>query len=545
LGTLATEEVVDRKWADAPYDRKQLTLMSPSVDEMVVVDHPIRYFECLLESLDWREWEMQYKEGRGQPPIHPRLVAGAILWGLMHRVRSSRGLEDATKHRIDFMWFLEGRTIDHATFSNFRNRFPEALKGLSAELTRQALKLAGSSAANVGVDGTLVRANSDWRGSKTAESLERALRQLGLEVEELLAEMAASDEQTAQTEDLKRQLEAANREREKLQRALEVAQERDAKKNKSQAATKVPVTDPDAVLLKNKDGGYAPNYAPVVAVDLDSGIVVHDEVLQDKSEAKSLPDVVESCERELGKAPEKIVADGGFCCGATLKELAERGVETYVPSQDLNNAEVAQRPDLGAAVAAEKLGQLPLRGGRFGRAAFVYDPESDCYYCPAGQVLSLYRTLSNSGKNREVATREYRTNSCFDCPLAAQCVRSKSKRRTISRDELADHREASAERLRTDSGKALYKRRAPVVEGVFAVIKHVMGIRRFLTRGHENVETEWRWITTAYNLKKILKLVAGNPLCLPTNPKNAPVCNPAASFRPFFASQPHCRATAA
>ena len=75
---------MEGEWAKAPYDRNQLALMSPSVDEMLPKEHPIRYFECLLEGLDWRQWEARYKEGRGQPPIHPRLVAGAILWGLMH-----------------------------------------------------------------------------------------------------------------------------------------------------------------------------------------------------------------------------------------------------------------------------------------------------------------------------------------------------------------------------------------------------------------------------------------------------------------------------
>ena len=33
----------------------------------------------------------------GQPPIHPRIVAGAILYGLTLSIRSSRKLEDACR----------------------------------------------------------------------------------------------------------------------------------------------------------------------------------------------------------------------------------------------------------------------------------------------------------------------------------------------------------------------------------------------------------------------------------------------------------------
>ena len=58
---------------------------------------------------------MRYDGHRGQPPIHPMRLAGAILYGLMRGIRSSRELEDATRERLDFRWFLEGRTVDHSS----------------------------------------------------------------------------------------------------------------------------------------------------------------------------------------------------------------------------------------------------------------------------------------------------------------------------------------------------------------------------------------------------------------------------------------------
>jgi hypothetical protein len=36
-----------------------------------------------------------------------------------------------------------------------------------------------------------------------------------------------------------------------------------------------------------------------------------------------------------------------------------------------------------------------------------------------------------------------------------------------------------------------------------AKYKGVLGVRQFLLRGLENVRTEWRWLCTTYNLKKL------------------------------------------
>ncbi len=64
----------------------------------------------------------------GQPPIHPRIVAWAILYGLTLGLCSSRKLEDACRNRLDFLWLVEGRMIDHSTFSKFRTRIDKELK---------------------------------------------------------------------------------------------------------------------------------------------------------------------------------------------------------------------------------------------------------------------------------------------------------------------------------------------------------------------------------------------------------------------------------
>jgi hypothetical protein len=53
-----------------------------------------------------------------------------------------------------------------------------------------------------------------------------------------------------------------------------------------------------------------------------------------------------------------------------------------------------------------------------------------------------------------------------------------------------------------------YNGRMHIAETPFAVVKAIMGVRRFLLRGLENVRTEWRWVCTAYNLRKLVAAMA-------------------------------------
>ena len=80
-------------WAKAPESRSQMVLFATKLDEVIAADHPVRLFDGILARLDWSLWEVGYDLKRGQPPIHPRVLASVLLWGLMTRIRSSRALD--------------------------------------------------------------------------------------------------------------------------------------------------------------------------------------------------------------------------------------------------------------------------------------------------------------------------------------------------------------------------------------------------------------------------------------------------------------------
>jgi transposase len=175
-------------WSAAPMDRNQVVLFAPTLDQSLADDHPVRLFAETLAALDFAEWERAYVRVVGQPPIHPRVLAGCILYGLTLGVRSSRKLEDAAANRLDFIWLLEGRVPDHATICKFRTAFGPEIKSLFRQVGRVGIELGLVALNRVMLDGTHVQANNSRYATRRRASLREKLDALDAQVERLLAE---------------------------------------------------------------------------------------------------------------------------------------------------------------------------------------------------------------------------------------------------------------------------------------------------------------------------------------------------------------------
>ena len=513
----------DMRFATPKTPRGQHVLFPRCLDDVVAADDPVRIFAEVLNKTDWAPWEQGYK-GYGQPPIHPRYLAGAILWGLLHKMRSSRDLERAACKDLDFIWLLEGFTPDHSTFADFRKRHAKAIEALREQFGRALVRMANKSLLSLILDGTQIRAHSDRHGPRKAETLKLVLRALERRMQaleqgdeaqaapqtEYFEGMAPPEDETQALAQIDQEMARLEAQRAKYQKALDVAEERDARARKHNGkkakAVRVPVTDPDAHMMPNKDGGCAPNYTCVATVEADSGAIVHSDVLEGMDEASAVLPAVEAAEALTGQEVEAVLADSNFASGAVLGDLDERSVAAYMPTRSASPPDnPALRADPTTPVAEAERERLARSGGQLARTAFVYDPEADVYYCPMGHALVPYKR----GANKDgVACTYYGCPGGAGCPLAQQCIKGKGGRRTLVRDAYEPLREAAARRMATPEGKKIYAQRAPVIEGLYGVVKSVLLIRQFYTRGLENVRNEWNWVCAAYNLKKLLALTA-------------------------------------
>jgi len=508
-------------WAQPPMTRQQIVLFAPTLDNMIADDETVRLIDEVLRHRDWSMWEAHYDGTCGQPPIHPRVVASAILYGLCRGVRSSRRLEYACRYNIDFIWLVEGRTIDHTTFAKFRTEFKSELKDLFRQLGRVALSVGLVRLGEVAFDGTRVKANNSRYSTRTAATLQEKLTELDEQIEQLLADAETADALDAQlfgaaesTTKLPPQLADAKQRREQLQKALERAQAADkARKTEGidpgKNPAQVPTTDPESRVMPNKEGGYAPNYTPTATTDSHRGFIMDADVTSDVNESSVLLDAVDRIEQNFGARPEKLLTDGGNNSGQLLAGLEERGIEPYAPveSNQPQPGNPARRDDATQPVPQSEWPRLPRNSqGQLAKSCFVYDESRDEYRCPQGHAMPFAKTKQDTRGGMKVTLRVYQCESCAGCPLASACLSAKARHgRTITRDPHEAVRERVAARMTTEAARKVYDQRPRIAETTFGILKHVFGLRQFLLRGLQKVRTEWTWAATAFNLLKLVR----------------------------------------
>ena len=533
-----------RRWDQAPRPRDQIVVFEPTLDEWIAPDHPVRLFDEVLAAQDWSAWEAHYVLVAGRPPIPPRVLASVLLYGLSRGMRSSRKLEYGCGNSLDFIWLAEGRQPDHSTLCGFRKAFAAELKGLFGDVCRVALHLGLAALNAVALDGTRVRANSSRHATATAGSLEEQLSVLGEQIERMFAEADAADAadrdlfgEEVSPNHLPRELADLRRRQERLEKALAAAKAQEAAQaakaaksgqkandkpdagddgqrgnGRKERAPRVAVADPESTIQPDKDGGYAPNYTPMGAVEGQGGFIVDADVLPDSDEGSVTVATVDRIAQAYGEHPDQLLADAAHGSGENLAALDERGVEAYIPPPRRYDTpgNPARRDDPSEPVPSEAWDRLPRnpRTRKLDRSAFVYEAEADVYWCPLGRRLTFAGEHDKHGR----PYRRYRAEvTCRGCPLHKACTRSRAARRTVYRDRYENLREAMDARLSRAEGRATYGRRAPVVETPFGHLKTQMGLRQFLLRGLQGVRCEWLWACTAYNLGKLVRALARLP----------------------------------
>jgi len=509
------------RWAQTPVPREQLVLFSTTLDDRIPDDHSVRLIAEILDIHDWADWEGHYVLVEGQPPIHAKIVAGTLLYGLTLGIRSSRRLEYMCGHSIDFMWLTEGRVIDHSTFCGFRTRFQGELKDLFRQINLIAMRMGLIRLNQVAYDGTRVKANSSRQHTVSAKTLDERLAALDAEIEEMFAQIDQNDQEDlfgdrCSSTSLPRSLADMKRRQKSLRKALKAAQAMDARRQRRsdapKKAAKVPVADPDSAIMPNKEGGHAPNFNPLAAADGHRGFIVDADVVSGTPEAETVIPTIERIDANLGTKPGQFLADTAFATGQNLTDLQRRGVEAFMPVERarLQEDNPALRPDPTQPVAKEDWPKLPRnpQSKKLDRAGFVYDAVKDCYHCPMGRTMNRSGTTRDRKQCGESIYQLYRCADCSGCPLATECLGKKARTRTVSRDQHEPLREAQAARMASERGREVYGRRAWIAETPFAFIKTWMGLRQFLLRGTTKVRTEWLWSCTAFNLHKLIREIA-------------------------------------
>jgi transposase len=348
------------------YDPKQNLLLPPNLEDWLPEEHLARFIsEIVEESLDLSPLIDRYRNAEGgHPALHPKMLTKLVVYGYAIGVRSSRRIERATFEDVAFRYLAANQHPDHNTIARFRERNLDVLEGLFIQGLKIAEQLGLVKLGRVAIDGTKVRAHASKHKAMSYGRMLVKEKELQAKVRTLFAEARKLDlEEDAQfghgkrPKDLPEELKF-HRDRLAKIRAAKLALEEEARAAAAVSAqstehegedppkdgggTPPPsvdakaqrnFTDPESRIMPDgaNKGAFLQGYNCQAAVDEAHQIIVGAEVMTVAPDQGHLVPMLERIEAQLGRLPEKLLADAGYHSEAAIRAVEGRGVEVFCP----------------------------------------------------------------------------------------------------------------------------------------------------------------------------------------------------------------------
>jgi len=458
-------------------DRTQSVLLPDVLDDFVTAANPVRFLDAFVAQLDLAALGFQrtVPADTGRPGYDPGDLLRLYLYGYLHRIRSSRRLEEETHRNVELMWLLRRLVPDFKTIADFRRDHPAALKGVGREFIVLCRRLNLFGGELLAVDGSKFRAVNARDRSYTPARLATLQRDIDRTIARYLRELERQDQAEAGTE---------RPSAEGLREKIATLQQRRARYEALQqelaasGETARSLTDPDSPPMMS-GGRIEVCYNVQTAVDAKHKLIVAEDVTNAAGDRDQLSPMATGAQARLGDATPVVVADQGYYHSAEIKRCLDAGLTPLVP-RPLTSANEAR--------------------GLFTKDDFVYDPAADAYRCPAGETLTYRSTTLELGR----LIKNYRTSACGRCALKPRCTRNRDGRK-ITRWVDEHLLEAMEHRLARD--RALFAQRKALSEHPFGTMKRAMDQGYFLLKGLRKVRGEFSLTVLAYNLKRVFNLV--------------------------------------
>jgi transposase len=116
-------------------DRRQTLLLPESLDEYVTTDNPVRVIDAFVDALDLLAlgFAGARPAATGRPAYHPATLLRIYLYGYLHRVPSSRRLEQETRRNLELIWLTGQLTPDVKTIADFRRHNAEGIRAICTQ----------------------------------------------------------------------------------------------------------------------------------------------------------------------------------------------------------------------------------------------------------------------------------------------------------------------------------------------------------------------------------------------------------------------------
>jgi len=476
----------------------------------VAHDYQVYFLLDLVDELDLSAIlsPAQAKDPRGEKGFDPRMMTMLLLYSYCIGTISSRKIERACYEDLAFRVLTGNQQPDHSRISEFRRRNLDALKGLFVQILRLCQKAGMVSLGHVALDGTKVQANASKHKAMSHERMLRAEKELQKESNALIRKAEILD-----------------------------AQE-DRRYGKGNLGSELPDE------LRHKQGRLAKIRQARKEMEVETAAAAARQRQEEAEKARARAaaargsDAPATEQAELNKKAEAAAAKAKAARQKAIEAAEIAGMEP----PDLEPLAADAMPRRGLARKADGTpinktqrnftdpdSHLMQSGGTFLQGyncQLAVDGDHQVIVAigvsnqpPDVEHLEpmLERIASNAGALPDVMTldagywSEGNANLCADQGIDAYIATGRlphgqpppPKRGPMPKD--ADAKTRMARKLRSKKGSAIYAQRKAIVEPVNGQIKEARGLRRFLLRGLEKVNSEWHLIAATHNLLKLFR----------------------------------------
>lgn len=471
-------------------DREQLCWRPIDIERLIGAEHPARAVWEFIGRLDLSPYQEDARavEGKaGRPGWEPRLVVSLWVYAYSQGIGSARAIEELCQWEPAYQWLTGSRVVNAHTLSDFRVKHDTALNGLFVQ-TLGLLSVDGLiTLERVMQDGTKIRAKAAADSFRRQQRVEQALKEAKAQV----AAVEAMSEEEGSRRMAKARQRAARERQERLEQALKEFDQLE-KEDKDKEQRRVSTSDPEARVMKQPGGGYAPSYNVQIDTDAKNGVVVAVGVVQAGNDFEQLEPGVDRVEHNLEETPKEVVTDGGYVSKDTIVAMKERAIEYIAPCVDEAGKGQSSYDNRGVS-------------DEYHSSRFIYDAQTNSYLCPQGKILSY------EGKEQRHLQVSYRYRAkrldCEGCPMKSQCcpgnrVVGRSVHRSEELAQVAEFRH----KMQSEEARAIYKTRAQVAETPNLWIKEKFKLRQFSVRGLAKVGMEALWACLTYNIRVWMRL---------------------------------------
>lgn len=457
---------------DSPQPHGQISLLPACLDDWIGPHHPARVLAEAIRELDLSPLAALCKAG-GAPSYPPEVLFRVLVFAYSTGLRSSRDIAEALRYDVRFMWLAEGHQPDFTSLCRFRRRTERVLGRLFGETVRLCRSVGLVLFETAAVDGVKLQADVSGRQTFCAARLAKEEQAVAERIKRLLKEAEEADAGAVfEREEPKvpEALKDARRRKEQLAEA--------ARLQKEQGGGTIAVTDPESRVMKT-DGRLRSCYNAQAVVDGGFQVVVAAEVTNRQNDTRNLEPMLEEA-----KAHFYVEAPNG--AGAEWPPgwkvaLADSG---YWSQPALLYAK--RQEELGCRVLMAEPGSVKTAP----HEGYALDPQKDVWTDPGGRVYAYWTDREQEGRSYSI----YRARADKNQGLPKKEI-------WVRLDGALG--EAMREAVKSEEGRAAYRKRQEIVEPVFGHLRVRMGLRRLLLRGLEGARIEFLLACIAHNLGKV------------------------------------------